>query len=395
MAEAVQTEEAIRDALKAVQFPGFSRDIVSFGMVQGVEVDGTSVHLDLNINTDDPEKQAQIEREVREAISELPGVETVEVHTSVQGAPKAAAASPAAQAGRPPGPPQAPAGLPGAPPGRPQEELWTRAPIPGVQHVIAVGSGKGGVGKSTVAINVAAALHQMGNGVGILDADVHGPDVPILLGVEGRPEPSPEGKILPLESDGLKIMSLGFFLDPREPAIWRGPIVGGLVQQFFRDVEWGELEHLLVDLPPGTGDAQLTMVQKVRLTGAVIVTTPQDLALQDAMKGLAMFQKLEVPILGVVENMSTFICPHCGKPSHIFDHGGGESAAGARGVPFLGAVPLDLAVRTSGDRGRPIVFQDPESAPGLAFRKIAERLLEELRRLPAEEPQMAPEAPGA
>lgn len=377
--ETSDTEESIREALRQVRFPGFSRDIVSFGMVQEISLEGTSVRIGLSVNTDDREKRAQIERETREAVSVLPGVESVEI---------AMAAPPVAAAARtaPPSP-QAPPGLPGAPPGRPQEELWARAPIPGVEHVIAVGSGKGGVGKSTVAINLAAALHQMGNRVGILDADVHGPDVPILMGVEGRPRPSSEGKILPLEAHGLKVMSLGFFLDPQEPAIWRGPIVGGLVQQFFRDVAWGQLEHLLVDLPPGTGDAQLTMVQKVQLTGAVIVTTPQDLALQDAMKGLAMFRKLDVPILGVVENMSTFICPHCGEPSHIFDHGGGEEAARARGVPFLGAVPLDLAVRTSGDSGRPIVLQDPDSAAGIAFLKIAERLLEELRRLPMGEAQ--------
>ncbi len=386
MSDAALTEEAIRDALKTVRFPGFSRDIVSFGMVQSVAVEGASVHVDLSISTDDPDKQAQIVREAHEAVSKVPGVETVEIHRLVPSAPTAGPAT------APPA--QAPAGFPGAPPDRPQEELWTRAPIPGVRHVVAVGSGKGGVGKSTVAINLAAALLQMGEGVGILDADVHGPDVPILLGVEGRPRPSPEGKILPLEANGLKIMSLGFFLDPQEPAIWRGPIVGGLVQQFFRDVDWGELDHLLVDLPPGTGDAQLTMVQKVQLTGAVIVTTPQDLALQDAMKGLAMFQKLEVPILGVVENMSTFVCPHCGEPSDIFDHGGGKHAAEDRGVPFLGAVPLDLAVRTSGDSGRPIVFQDPESAAGQAFRKIAERLLEELGRVSAEVAQAASGASG-
>lgn len=348
-----------------MRFPGYSRDIVSFGMVSAVQVSDAQVRVELALATQDPQKQAQIEADVRKVLGGLPGVEEVTVEVSSPPTQRPARPQPAV--------------------GRREEELWTRAPIPGVKDVVAVGSGKGGVGKTTVAVNLAIALAQQSYRVGLLDADVHGPNVPGMLDLHQRPEPDPETlsqerpKILPLQAHGVKVISLGFFLDEREPVIWRGPLVGGLIQQFFMDVSWGNLDYLIVDLPPGTGDAQLSMVQKVNLSGAVIVTTPQDVALQDAMKGLLMFQKLEVPVLGIVENMSYFVCPHCGQRTEVFDHGGGEREAKRMGVPFLGEVPLDLAIRVGSDEGLPIVVKAPDSPQAQAFQRVAERLVEVLR----------------
>ncbi|MBI2845653.1 MAG: Mrp/NBP35 family ATP-binding protein [Chloroflexi bacterium] len=363
------TKEQIIEALKKVRYPGYSRDIVSFGMVGEISVDGSQVALELVLTSEDPQKRQQLEDDVRKTISGLPGVSEVEIKVKSPPSPQATARPAAA---RPRG----------------EEELWTRAGIPGVRHIIPVGSGKGGVGKSTVAVNLALALAQRGARVGLVDADVHGPNIPGMLGLFEKPK-AQNNKILPLTSGPIKVISLGFFLDQKEPIIWRGPLVGGLVQQFFNDVDWGELDYLIVDLPPGTGDAQLTLVQKVALTGAIIVTTPQDVALQDAMKGLAMFQKLEVPVLGVIENMSYFVCPHCGKRTEIFDHGGGERESQARGVAFLGEVPLELGVRVSGDEGKPIVMSDPQSPAAQAFFMIAEQLEKVVQEQEAKQPAPA------
>ena len=240
--------------------------------------------------------------------------------------------------------------------------------------VIAVASGKGGVGKSTTSVNLALALSQLGHRTGILDADIYGPSLPLMMGITEKPD-SPDGKrLLPIEKFGLKCMSIGFMVPADTPMIWRGPMVMGALEQLMGDVDWGELDVLIVDMPPGTGDAQLTMAQRVALAGAVIVSTPQDLALLDARKGLNMFRRVEVPVLGIVENMSYFLCPHCGERSEIFTHGGARKAAAQMGVAFLGEVPLDMAIREGSDMGRPVVASDPEGAHAKAYRAIAEAL---------------------
>jgi ATP-binding protein involved in chromosome partitioning len=245
--------------------------------------------------------------------------------------------------------------------------------IPGVKHVIAVSSGKGGVGKSTVSVNVAVALGLRGAKVGLLDADIYGPNIPMMMGVEKTPEQQ-DGKITPAESHGIKLISMGFFVPEDQAVVWRGPMVHTAIQQLFRDVLWGDLDYLLIDLPPGTGDAQLTLSQLVPLAGAITVTTPQDVALHDVQKGMMMFQKVNVPLLGIVENMSYFVCGHCGERTEIFSHGGGERAAEKLEIPFLGRIPLDPAIREGGDTGRPLVIADPDSPQANAFREIAAKI---------------------
>ena len=247
--------------------------------------------------------------------------------------------------------------------------------IPDVQHVIAISSGKGGVGKSTVTANLAVALKLTGLEVGLMDADIYGPNIPIMMGVTEPPEKEGD-KIRPAEGHGVKVMSMGFFVPEETPVVWRGPMVHGAIQQFFRDVLWGKLDYLLIDLPPGTGDVQLTLSQLVPLTGAITVTTPQEVALQDVRKGIMMFKKVNVPILGVIENMSYHVCSHCGERSEIFSHGGGERAAEKFDVPFLGSIPLDTGIRQGGDMGTPIVIADPSSPQAKVFREIAAAVVE-------------------
>jgi len=249
--------------------------------------------------------------------------------------------------------------------------------IPGVKYVIAVSSGKGGVGKSTVSVNLAVALALTGAKVGLLDADIYGPNIPMMMGVTKPPEQR-DGKIAPAESHGVKLISMGFFVPEDTAVVWRGPMVHTAIQQLFRDVLWGELDYLLIDLPPGTGDAQLTLTQLVPLTGAVTVTTPQEVALHDVRKGMMMFQKVNVPLLGIVENMSYFLCGHCGERTEIFSYGGGERAAATLGVPFLGRVPIDPAIRDGGDSGTPIVVANPASPQSAAFREIAQKIIAEV-----------------
>ncbi len=251
------------------------------------------------------------------------------------------------------------------------------APLNGIAHSIAIASGKGGVGKSTLSVNLAVALAEQGAATGLLDADLYGPSIPIMTGTHRAPG-SNGNKILPLEAHGLRLMSLGFLLPDGAPVIWRGPMVGGAIQQFLREVEWGRLDYLLIDLPPGTGDAQLTLAQTLPLTGAVIVMTPQEVAMTIASKALAMFRQLKVPILGVIENMSTFVCPHCGTASAIFKHGGAREASQRLGVPFLGEIPLDPAICATGDRGAPILSAAPASRAAEAFRGIAAALVERI-----------------
>ena len=259
--------------------------------------------------------------------------------------------------------------------GAPQQEDAAAKPniIPGVKYVIAISSGKGGVGKSTVAVNLAVALSVNGAKVGLLDADIYGPNIPMMMGVEKAPEQQ-EGKITPAESHGVKLISMGFFVPEDTAVVWRGPMVHTAIQQLFRDVLWGELDYLLIDLPPGTGDAQLTLTQLVSLAGAVTVTTPQEVALHDVRKGMMMFQKVNVPLLGIIENMSFYVCGHCGERTEIFSHGGGERAAEKLGIPFLGRIPIDPAIRVGGDTGNPIVIAAPDSPQSKAFREIATKL---------------------
>jgi len=253
--------------------------------------------------------------------------------------------------------------------------------LPGVRNAIAVASAKGGVGKSTVAVNLALSLARSGARVGLLDADIYGPSVPLLLGVRQEPEMTPQGQILPVFAAGLALMSIGFIAGEEAPVVWRGPLLAQAVQQFLRQVRWGELDYLLLDLPPGTGDIPLTLSQVVALSGAVVVTTPQEVALQDVERGIAMFQKVEVEVLGVVENMSYYRCPRCGARHELFGHGGGRQAAARLGLEFLGELPLEPAIRAAGDQGRPIVLAEPDSAAGQAFAAIASRLEAAIRRL--------------
>jgi ATP-binding protein involved in chromosome partitioning len=335
------SEADVRKALAKVKFPGLSRDIVSFGFVRSVVVSGGNVSVEIVMTTANAAAGEAVEREARRVLSELPGVGEVKLDCRVH-SPQAAA------------------------PVQPPHSL-----LPGVRAKIAVASGKGGVGKSTVAANLALALQRTGASVGLLDADIYGPSQQLMMGCTDKPMVSPQEKILPVDGNGVKVMSLGFLMDPDTPVIWRGPMVMKALQQFLEDVEWGTLDYLIVDLPPGTGDAQLTITQQVPLDGAVIVTTPQDVALIDARKGLAMFRKVNVPVLGVIENMSSFVCPHCGKTSEIFKHGGGRRTAEQLGVPFLGEVPIDPAIVSGGDAGTPIVVSHPSSGAAQAFVALA------------------------
>ena len=273
-----------------------------------------------------------------------------------------------------------PGGAPGAgqqkPPPKPAPKAPAEPePVPGVSKVVAVSSGKGGVGKSTVATNLAVALASRGYKVGLLDADVYGPDIPIMFGVHAKPRVTPDERVEPLEAHGVKLISIGFLLDDDMPAIWRGPIVQGIIRQFLQQVEWGELDYLLVDMPPGTGDAQLSLVQLAKVDGALMVTTPQGVAVGDVLKGIKMFERVDVPVLGLIENMSGFVCPHCGEGTAVFGQGGGEKLAAIADVPFLGAVPLGAAVVVAGDSGRPTVVSDPESPEAKAFFELSDKLV--------------------
>jgi len=348
------TDADVLRALSGVKYPGFTRDIVTFGVVKDLTVDGGTVALRIELGPGNPAVAGTIERDARTALEALPGVTAVAIRVGGAAPP---------QAGRPP---LAPGALDGA-------------LLPGVAHTIAVASGKGGVGKSTVAVNLAVGMAKKGARVGLLDADIYGPSIPLMMGVDERPEIDPTGRsILPFDRWGVRFMSLGFLVDKDAAVIWRGPMVMKAIEQLLRDVRWGDLDVLVVDMPPGTGDAQLTLSQKVRLSGAVIVTTPQDVALADAIKGVAMFRKVGVPILGIVENMSFFHCPHCGNRSDVFGHGGGEREATRLQAPFLGEIPLNAAIREGGDAGRPVVAADPSSTHAAAFLGIADKVLQAL-----------------
>ena len=372
MAE-VPTKVRVLEALKRIKAPGVDADLVAQGLVSEIVITKGKVYFAISV---DPARAGELEalrRAAEKAVAEVPGVESVTVTLTADRAP---GSLPAGGNGRGEGAPQ---GSPFTRPGAARDARHRPGGVPGVAHIIAVASGKGGVGKSTIAVNFALALSEKGLRVGILDADIYGPSMPRLLGLKGEPQQVGD-KLAPMEAYGLKAMSMGFLVDEETPMIWRGPMVMSALSQMLKDVAWGELDVLVVDMPPGTGDAQLTMAQQVPLAGAVIVSTPQDLALIDARKGLNMFRKVNVPVLGLVENMSTFVCPHCGERSDIFGHGGARSEAARLGVPFLGEVPLTLSIRETSDTGRPVVATAPASPAAEAFRAIAARALAALEQ---------------
>jgi ATP-binding protein involved in chromosome partitioning len=359
------TENQIRDALKAVLDPERGGDIVSLGMISGVVVRDGNVGFAIEV---EPERGARLEplrKAAEEAVEALPGVLSVTAVLTAEAKP------PGGQMGGPRG---APRGAPAHPAAAQPAAAGKTALAPGVGAIVAVASGKGGVGKSTVAANLALALKANGLRVGVLDADIYGPSMPRMLGISGRPQMADAKILRPMENYGLKCMSIGFLVPEDTPMIWRGPMVMSALQQMLRDVAWGELDIMIVDMPPGTGDAQLTMAQQVALAGAVIVSTPQDIALIDARKGLNMFRKVDVPVLGIIENMSYFLCPHCGGRSDIFSHGGARREAERLGTDFLGEVPLDLVIRETSDEGRPITVSDPTSPYAQTFRDIAAKV---------------------
>jgi ATP-binding protein involved in chromosome partitioning len=364
------TEQQVLDALRRVRDEERGGDLVGLGMISGLAVREGHVAFAIEV---DPARAARLEplrKAAEQAVDAVPGVLSVSaVLTAQRAQPSAAARSGAAGHGHGHGQAH------GAGQNKPL--------VPGVRAIVAIASGKGGVGKSTTAANLALALHANGLKVGVLDADIYGPSMPRMLGISGRPN-SRDGKILePMENHGVKCMSMGFLVPEDTPMIWRGPMVMSALQQMLRDVAWGELDILVADLPPGTGDAQLTMAQQVPLAGAVIVSTPQDIALLDARKGLNMFRKVDVPVLGIIENMSYFTCPHCGERSDIFSHGGARREAERLNVEFLGELPLDIAIRETSDGGRPIVAAAPESEHARVYRRIASRIWEKVGGAPA------------
>jgi ATP-binding protein involved in chromosome partitioning len=346
------SEEQVKQTLKSVKYPGFSRDIVSFGLVKGIQVNGGAVTVQMALATNDAAVPRTIKAEAEAALQQLPGISQARVLIDIHAPPAGAGGAGGAGVGA------------------------TR--IEGVKHVIAVASGKGGVGKSTVAANLAVALEQTNARVGLCDCDIYGPSIALMFGTRDRPTATEENKIIPIEQYNLKLMSMGFLLDDTSPAILRGPMVTRYTQQFLRQVEWGELDYLILDLPPGTGDIQLTIVQTVALSGAIIVSTPQEVALIDARKATVMFEKVNVPVLGFIENMSYFVSPSDGKRHDIFGVGGGEREAKRLKVPLLAQIPIDIALRESGDRGMPITAEARNSGTADEFRKVAATIRSQL-----------------
>ena len=360
------TESAIRKVLETVMDPASGNSVANAGLLGGIAIRGGHVAITLDV---DPARGTALEplrQACEQAVRAMPGVLSA---TAVMTAERAT-----------PPPPAAPGQGHGHSHGSATKTTGGggRIDVPGVKHIIAVASGKGGVGKSTTAVNLALGLSANGIATGLLDADIYGPSMPRMLGVTEKPD-SADGKMLkPIERYGLRTMSIGYIVNEDTPMIWRGPMVSSALEQMLRDVEWGELDVLVVDMPPGTGDAQLTLAQRVALAGAVIVSTPQDIALVDARKGLSMFRKVAVPVLGIVENMSYFLCPKCGERSEIFGHGGAREEAEKLGVPFLGEVPLHLDIRTTSDSGRPIVVDQPDSPHTQVYKNIAGRVWKQL-----------------
>ncbi len=350
----------ILDALRTIQDPDKGQDIVSLNMVTGLVSKSGNIGFTIEVDAERGPKLEPVRKAAEEVVKAIPGVLSV---TVVLTAPTVVLTAPTAAAA----PPQQPS--------QPQDSKQQPVKLlEDIGAVIAVASGKGGVGKSTTAVNLALAFCQKGLKTAILDADIYGPSLPLMLGITEKPD-SPDGKtLMPIEKYGLKCMSIGFMVPADTPMIWRGPMVMGALEQMMGDVKWGEIDVLIIDMPPGTGDAQLTMAQRVALAGSVIVSTPQDLALLDARKGLNMFKRVEVPVFGIIENMSYFLCPHCGERSEIFTHGGAKDAAAQMEVDFLGEVPLEMAIREGSDTGRPIVASSPDSPQAKSYHEIADRL---------------------
>ncbi len=349
------TEETVKEKLSQVNYPGFSRDIVSFGLVKGISINGEDVTVKISIATRDPKIPADIYKAAREALDAIDGIGQVDLDIDIQDPPQNAGSG-AAGGGQ-----------------------VDKQGIPGIKHVIAVASGKGGVGKSTVASNLAIALQKSGAKVGLCDCDLYGPSMPTMFGSNEQPMATADNRIIPIEAHGLKIISMGFLLQDDSPVIVRGPLATKYTQQFLRQVEWGELDYLILDLPPGTGDIQLTIVQTVALDGAVIVTTPQEVALIDARKGTAMFAKVNVPILGMIENMSWFDCPSDGERYYIFGQDGGKKEAERLGVPLIGQIPINIETRECGDQGQPIALLPPErNTVSAAFSEVASKVREKV-----------------
>jgi ATP-binding protein involved in chromosome partitioning len=332
------SREQVLEALRAVQDPDLHKDIVTLGFVKDVKVEGGEVDFTIELTTPACPVRDQMKAEAEERVGALPGVSAARASMT---------ANVRARGG------------------------FGRQEVPGIRNIVAVGAGKGGVGKSTTAVNLAMALKAKGARVGLMDTDVYGPNIPQMLGVTEPPEVSDEKRMIPPQAYGVKVISMGMLVPPDQPVIWRGPMLHGAVQQFMRDVEWGELDYLVVDLPPGTGDVALSMAQSVPMAGAVVVTTPQGVSVSDVRKAVGMFRQLNIPVLGVVENMSYFACGHCGERTEIFGRGGGEQISRDLSLPFLGQVPIDTRVRQGGDEGRPIVELAPESPAAQAFQEVA------------------------
>jgi ATP-binding protein involved in chromosome partitioning len=344
------TEDEIKNALRGVKYPGYSRDIVSFGLVKEIRVQDGAVQVAIQFTSGTPEIFEQVRVETERVLRALPGVSGTRVEVRAPGPQGAGAAGP-----------------------------WqNQKGVPGIKRIVAVASGKGGVGKSTTAVNLACALQQLGARVGLLDCDIYGPSIPLMMGTREKPTLSADEKMMvPPVAHGVKLMSIGFLIEGDAPVIWRGPMIVKTIQQFVSSVAWGELDFLLVDLPPGTGDAQLTLCQTVPLDGGVIVTTPQEASLGVVRKGMAMFEKVNVPILGIIENMSYFTTPN-GERVEIFGHGGGRAEAERQKMNFLGEIPIFTEIREGGDKGVPIVVSQPTTAPGRAFINVAKTLQEKL-----------------
>jgi ATP-binding protein involved in chromosome partitioning len=344
------TEQQIKDALRGVKYPGFNRDIVSFGLLKTVVVEQGAVDVILELSSTNLEASRQIKADCEKVLQALPDVESVRVEVR----------QPSAKAG-----------------GSVPDPWATQSRVPGIRRIVAVASGKGGVGKSTVAVNLACALQHLGAKTGLLDSDIYGPSIPLMMGTRERPSMATPERMRPPEAHGVKLMSIGFLLDDSQPVIWRAPMVVQAIKQFISLVDWGELDFLVVDLPPGTGDAQLSLCQTVPLDGGVIVTTPQEASLGVVRKGLSMFRTVNVPILGIVENMSYFLAPS-GERLEIFGHGGGRAEAERQQVPFLGEIPLFTEIRAGGDTGKPVVAVAPDSAPAQPFLAMAKSLRQTL-----------------
>jgi ATP-binding protein involved in chromosome partitioning len=332
------TQEQVLGALRTVQDPDLHKDIVTLGFVKNVRIEGGAVDFIIELTTPACPVRDEMKAEAEEKVAALPGVTAARAEMT---------ANVRARGG------------------------FSRQELPGIRNIVAVGAGKGGVGKSTTAVNLAVALRRKGARVGLMDTDVYGPNIPQMLGVSAQPEVTEDRKMVPPEAHGVKIISMGMLVPPDQPVIWRGPMLHGAVQQFMRDVAWGELDYLVVDLPPGTGDVSLSMAQSVPVAGAVVVTTPQGVSVSDVRKAVAMFRQLNIPVLGAIENMSWFECPHCGGKTEIFGRGGGEKMASELMIPFLGAVPIDTRVRSGGDEGQPIVVAAPDAPAARAFVEVA------------------------